>query len=191
MRDHLRSRQLLRRHAHCGARYRLAAAKRAGRHHCRAKVAVSVVDVTHIDVSHVGDICNIRDVGHVPDVGNVNLAQVVSLIVVPRDERIARAKREPRGYSAEAEAERETAATYESNQGRSIYGHHRHGAGHPAPPFADKGPPPIVEGAEAPRFLFYPGPAPGFNPSPMAEAIRHPAHRDARRVPHGTVFWDL
>ena len=184
MRDHLRLRQLLGRHVHYGVCHWLAALKNLGRHRCGGNLAVGIVDV-----GHIRDVSNVGDVGHVAYVGDVNLAQVIPLIVIPWNEGIAWTKREPRGHCAKPEADADPA--HERHQCGRVPGRHRNGSGHPAPPDADQSPSPIVVGTEAPRLSAHPRPAPGFDPSPVTEAIWHPTHSNPGGIPHRAVLRDL
>jgi hypothetical protein len=68
VRDHLRLRQLLGRHVHCGVCHGLTAPEDIGRYRSGGNLTVSVVDV-----GHIGDVRNVCDVGHVADIGDINL----------------------------------------------------------------------------------------------------------------------
>jgi hypothetical protein len=126
----------------------------------------------------VGGVRDVRNVGHVPDVGDVDLANVGFTAVIPGKEWLARSEWKPRGQfaAADSDANRKVRTTHEGNQGGRVNGCDNHWPGQPSPSNSNVHPATIVEWTEAPRFIFYPGPAPRTDPCPMAEAIGNPAN---------------
>lgn len=187
MRSDQRFRQLLRRDSYHVMCNRLTATENFGRYGGSCDSLVSVMNL--VDVP---DIDYVRDVGHVPNVGDVDYAQVVASVVIPREERFSRTQRKPNGESdvSDAYTDREASPADKRDQRRSIHWRHNIWSWEPTPSDADVNPSSVVKLTEAPRLIFHPRPSPRTNPCPMAEAIRNPIHHNARGIPNRAVFRD-
>src|SRR5580698_686302 len=146
-----------------------------------------------IDVGNVGMFVNVVHLSDVdPRVGDVHIIHVDAAGVVPGHKNLTRAESEPAHRTdANADTDAKTAAAHESYAGWSIDGTHNDGTGDPAPSTADEGPAPVVERCEAPRLIFHPGPTPGSDPDPVAEAIGGPSHKNADGSPDRAVVSDV
>lgn len=158
MRNDARLKQSRTRNADQITHHGLTTAKNMRGDSARCDGAVSVVDIS--DVRYVDDAINI---GHVPNVGDVNQAQVVATIVIPRKERLARSKWEPRRYTA-PNRDREARAPDKRNERRRIDWESDNRSGKPSPGTLYQDPSAIMERAKTPRFIFHPSPTPGIDP---------------------------
>ena len=131
---------------------------------------------------------DIRDVGHIDHIGHVDPADIGVADPVRRPVHLARPQRDPadRGPHRHPDAQAD-----EGHQRRRIDRPHHHADArlhrHPAPARPHLHPTPVMERREAPGRVIDPGPAPRRHPSPVAVAIRHPAHRH-RREPDAAIL---
>src|SRR3981189_3307170 len=119
-----------------------------------------VRDIPYVSV--VIDIRNVCDIHR--GVRHVDVLYVARARAIGRNVNFARPQREPR-HSATASAERdphaEARSANECDEGGSVDRPHNNGTRYPAPAStSDICPTAIMEGREAPRFIFNPGPAP-------------------------------
>ena len=145
---------------------------------------------------HSGRIARVRivvihdvDVVHVADVGVVDIyvTQVTAATVVPRVIDFAKTQREP--ADSKTYAKPKFAATQKSHERRPIHRIVADWSRAPTPTTAKIIPASVVERRKPPRLIIHPRPAPGPNVVPISAAIRSPAHGDAVRIPHVTIFW--
>src|SRR5208283_5100656 len=137
--NYLRACELLWIDLHHIARHRLGAAKCVRINCGRRYGLIAVVDV--VDVGNVGDV----DVAHI---GNVHLLQIDITVVIPREEWLARAKREPGSKTAHTKADRKSRTAYKRDERRPIDRRNRYRSGQPSPARPDLYPAPVVEGSK-------------------------------------------
>ena len=131
---------------------------------------------------HDGDLGDVRHVLH------VDHAQVARRVAVDGNVDLARPQREPADRRADGHAEAGRAEP--GHQGGRIDRTRHDHAGDPAPVPAHHHPAAVVQRREAPRRFVDPGPAPGTDPDPAAEAVRRPGRRHTAREPHRPVVGD-
>src|SRR6185437_2598605 len=105
-------------------------------------------------------------------------AQIKVTVVVPGEERIARAKREPHLNTRTWAADK----SYQSRRIDRPYSNHIRSR-HPSPTRTNQNPPSVVERSKSPGLIFNPGPPPRFYPGPASITIRRPVCRHAARIP--------
>src|SRR6516225_750463 len=159
--------------------------------HCSGDALVHVsnaVDVVVDDVVVV-DVGDLRDIH--TRIGDVDVVQVDAADTVGWNVDFTRAEREPGDASADSEGEIDATAADKRDERRSVDGANDYRTGKPAPAVFHESPASVVEGREAPRFIFYPGPSPGFNPDPVAVAIGGPPAGNRSRGPDRAVVGDV
>ncbi len=141
-------------------------------------IGTRVIDV--VNVSHLRDI-------H-PRVRYIYMIHIAAAGAVPRHINFAGGEREPGDTrSANADGELKPSPAHESYQSGCVNGPHEHPSRNPEPPAGDKRPAPVVERRKAPRFILYPGPAPGRDPNPVPVAVRGPIYSNAPWSPAGAI----
>lgn len=153
---------------------------------------VRVRIVVIIDGGVVDD-CSVVDIR----IGNVDVAEVIAAVSVPRAIWFAKAQREP-SYTAVAEAaaaetypDAPTAATKKTDKGGPIDWLRVNWSRAPSPAAANIGPAAIVIGSKAPRLIVHPGPAPWADPAPGTGAVGRPANFDGTGIPNMAVLGDV
>src|SRR5439155_8238570 len=146
---------------------------------------------------HIGDVVDpvyrdiIVDVRYLGDVhsciSNIYVLHVTRAGSIPGHEHFSWSQREPSNSAADSNPNTQATASDDRHQSGRINRHYFNRPRYPAPTALHKGPTAIVEGSEAPRFFFDPGPAPRRDINPMSVAVGRPVARNARRCPHISV----
>jgi hypothetical protein len=149
---------------------------------------LAILVLNLVDVSHIQDV----DVGDIADVRDVDTLKVFVSVVIPRQERFSGTEWKPRSeFRAEADAKGKTRPADKCDECRRVHRHRNVRTRQPSPHGVNENPAPIVKRTEAPHVIIDPGPAPRIDPSPVAEAIWHPAGGNTVRIPNGAVVADF